>query len=342
MVKELIRMVKQKKGFLALWGILLVGILAMSSDVLAIEPHPPSTCSAVCDFDGSYSYPAFSEYDSNQLAQCVFTSGINDCLNTDINTDGQIDAGDITACTLCSEDAFAFKNCGGCDFDKNDEITQPEISQLASCTFVSRINECYNRDANGNGMLDASDISYCGLYCNINPTINPPVPANEDEQETGNYDSPTEGPIIPPRVAVDGSKYPNKYVKVDEKYASESKNMAPYKDQKEKAIAMTKKDFEVDTNEAGIKQPKTECNGCIVDSTCLPFGTRLVEDNLAKFCSIGEQLNEQNEKGANCQNNYECLSNQCIDGVCGSLSEELKETRGTMEKLFEWLKNIFG
>jgi len=84
------------------------------------------------------------------------------------------------------------------------------------------------------------------------------------------------------------------------------------------------------------------CNGCLRDSTCLPFGTRLVEDNVPKFCDITKNFVAQEEKEGICQNNYECKTNQCNDGVCGSLQEELRETRGLLQNILNWLRNIFG
>ena len=85
-----------------------------------------------------------------------------------------------------------------------------------------------------------------------------------------------------------------------------------------------------------------QCNGCITDSKCVPYGTRITEDNKANFCDVTKNLIEQKEKGTQCQNNYECKTNQCNDGVCSSLQEELRETRGLLQKIIAWLTNIFG
>lgn len=99
---------------------------------------------------------------------------------------------------------------------------------------------------------------------------------------------------------------------------------------------------ESETSEIVPSMPmnSADCNGCIVNGACIPFGTRLV-DNVPKYCDITKSLSVQKEKGGSCQNNYECGTNQCNDGICGSLAEDLKETRSMLQKVLDWLANIF-
>src|SRR3989344_6345041 len=85
-----------------------------------------------------------------------------------------------------------------------------------------------------------------------------------------------------------------------------------------------------------------ECSGCETETTCLPFGTRLLDANVPKYCDITQILEAQKEIGKPCMNNYECSSNQCIDEVCSSLAEELAETRGLIERLLAWIRDLFG
>ena len=85
-----------------------------------------------------------------------------------------------------------------------------------------------------------------------------------------------------------------------------------------------------------------ECSGCETETTCLPFGTRLLDANVPKYCDITQILEAQKELGKLCMNNYECSSNQCIDEVCSSLAEELAETRGLIERLLAWIRDLFG
>ena len=78
------------------------------------------------------------------------------------------------------------------------------------------------------------------------------------------------------------------------------------------------------------------------ENACLPFGTRFVEDEMQYYCDISKSFAEQKEKDQLCQNNYECKTNQCSDGVCSSIREELEETRGLLERILRWLERIFG
>ena len=87
---------------------------------------------------------------------------------------------------------------------------------------------------------------------------------------------------------------------------------------------------------------KVICTGCKENGNCLPYGTRLIKEGKAKYCNISKNFNEQGKLGSFCQNNYECLSNQCSNSKCIDLSGELKETKGILEKIFGWLKSIFG
>jgi len=87
---------------------------------------------------------------------------------------------------------------------------------------------------------------------------------------------------------------------------------------------------------------ETVCNGCKENSNCLPYGTRLVKEGKAKYCSVNKDFKEQGQLGSVCQNNYECLSNQCSNAKCIDLSGEIKEAKNFLEKIFDWLKNIFS
>lgn len=92
------------------------------------------------------------------------------------------------------------------------------------------------------------------------------------------------------------------------------------------------------------KEKTIECNsGCITDGKCLPFGTRIVGDNKnALYCDISGKFSEQKGEGAICQNNYECLSNTCSNGVCVDINKQLQESRGILEKILSWFSRLFG
>ena len=92
--------------------------------------------------------------------------------------------------------------------------------------------------------------------------------------------------------------------------------------------------------------PKAECvNGCKANGNCLPYGTRLVKDEKQVYCSIDRTLQEQQGLDADCQNNYECSSNQCNNGLCVNLqqlSEKLDETNSLLARILAWIEKIFG
>lgn len=146
-------------------------------------PTPGAFDCKVCDWDGDNIY---TQPDAYQLtSQCIFGSnyqGLNACLNTDINADGVVDAGDISACGVCVNNMSVYPNCRNCDRDKDGTIQQTEIQQLGSCPFVPNINQCHFRDSNADGIVNAADLVYCSLKCYQG--LKPPCPAdlNGDRQ----------------------------------------------------------------------------------------------------------------------------------------------------------------
>lgn len=123
-------------------------------------PTPPNC--AACDFDNDGYY---GQYDATQLRSCIFTSGMGSCVNSDINGDGRVDAGDLSAIAVCAGNPTAFTNCMYADRDKNGIIDAQDSTALSRCAFVSNINSCFNKDANADGKIDAGDLSWCPLYC---------------------------------------------------------------------------------------------------------------------------------------------------------------------------------
>jgi len=89
-----------------------------------------------------------------------------------------------------------------------------------------------------------------------------------------------------------------------------------------------------------VTSAKAKCNGCLKDNDankCLPYGTRLIDDEVAKFCDISKDFVDQKSKEKSCQNNYECTTNQCIDGSCIG-SDEISMFRKAINKIL----SIFG
>ncbi len=72
------------------------------------------------------------------------------------------------------------------------------------------------------------------------------------------------------------------------------------------------------------------CDGCGYGDKCYHFGDR--KDG--RYCSDTKQFLNQLEEDLDCENNFECSSNLCIDNSCISL--------GFLRKILSWFKNLFG
>lgn len=106
-----------------------------------------------------------------------------------------------------------------------------------------------------------------------------------------------------------------------------------------------------------ISNNKNECtNGCSYDGKCIPFGTRVMNEDGKVYCDIAEKLELQKEEGESCQNDYECLSGECNNEECFNLQKNLEatgkaienvsskvdENTNVLKKLIDFLKNLFG
>lgn len=73
------------------------------------------------------------------------------------------------------------------------------------------------------------------------------------------------------------------------------------------------------------------CEGCLNDNkACVPVGTR----TSAQFCYSDYSFKNQNSEDDDCNNNYECSSNLCVNNKC--ISPRL------LQRIIEWFKNLFG
>jgi len=66
------------------------------------------------------------------------------------------------------------------------------------------------------------------------------------------------------------------------------------------------------------------------ENLCTPIGLRKSK----KYCSSDEIWLDEKEKGAFCENNFECKSNLCIDDEC------IKQ--GFFKKIMQWFRRIFS
>ena len=87
----------------------------------------------------------------------------------------------------------------------------------------------------------------------------------------------------------------------------------------------------------------TTCdNGCYFDGKCLSYGLRIASSTENLFCDIEGGFVSQKLDGETCQNNYECGTNFCSNGVCYDIAGEVAETKGILESIMDFLRDLFG
>jgi len=64
----------------------------------------------------------------------------------------------------------------------------------------------------------------------------------------------------------------------------------------------------------GSNETPIICNGCILGDKCVPIGYRVNK----KYCDITSEFLGQKEASLQCDNNFECSTNLCIDSECVS------------------------
>jgi hypothetical protein len=97
----------------------------------------------------------------------------------------------------------------------------------------------------------------------------------------------------------------------------ENKTLVP----EENKTEVTKK-----TTEKYSKPVVSLCEGCSTgdaDNPCIEVGTQKQEtDGTTFYCSSGKKLETAKEAGENCNNDYECLTYTCNEGLCFEEPEE--------------------
>ncbi|MBL7058908.1 hypothetical protein ISS08_00435 [Candidatus Pacearchaeota archaeon] len=89
-------------------------------------------------------------------------------------------------------------------------------------------------------------------------------------------------------------------------------------------------DGKIQPNIAEKQTKDNSCIGCFIDNKCYPFNHR----KSGEFCSINEgEFISQLEADSTCENNFECLSNICIDNKCVDTS--------IWNKFISWFRNLF-
>ncbi len=72
-----------------------------------------------------------------------------------------------------------------------------------------------------------------------------------------------------------------------------------------------------------IVEPKdNKCkDACMLHDICVPINSRAVIDGLPKYCDFTGDWKVQKQQGEPCQNDYECISNNCKEGSCRPFCE---------------------
>tara|TARA_Y100000310_G_C20677641_1_gene814022 strand:+ start:48 stop:3140 length:3093 start_codon:yes stop_codon:yes gene_type:complete len=62
------------------------------------------------------------------------------------------------------------------------------------------------------------------------------------------------------------------------------------------------------------------CQGCQLNQeTCVPFWTRIEKEDTGYYCDTDQKMSQQKPNGENCQNSYECVTNNCKGSVCNPI-----------------------
>ena len=80
----------------------------------------------------------------------------------------------------------------------------------------------------------------------------------------------------------------------------------------------------------------TTCVGCQSNDLCYDYGIRMKQGSTSMYCDMNGGLEPQKAIGVTCENNFECLSNQCSNGVCVDIQAELAEQRGLIQRILAW------
>ncbi len=105
-------------------------------------------------------------------------------------------------------------------------------------------------------------------------------------------------------------------------------------DDREEKLPPEKREREEAPQEEEIPQKEVAaippiCNGCILGDKCAPIGYRVE----GKYCNINSEFKEQKSSEENCDNNFECESNLCVDEECIS--------GGLLRRILNWFKKFF-
>jgi hypothetical protein len=79
-----------------------------------------------------------------------------------------------------------------------------------------------------------------------------------------------------------------------------------------------------------IKEESIVCYGCKTKNQCYPLGFRKNRE----YCSENNKFENQKSMETNCENNFECESNVCVNDKC--ISPDF------IQRIIDWFKKLFG
>lgn len=83
------------------------------------------------------------------------------------------------------------------------------------------------------------------------------------------------------------------------------------------------------------------CNGCFSNGLCIDRGTRALSENGSPlFCGLDNSMQKQASDSAVCQNNFECLSNNCSYGKCFNPTAKFDENKRLLQQIITLIKQL--
>ncbi len=70
--------------------------------------------------------------------------------------------------------------------------------------------------------------------------------------------------------------------------------------------------------------------GCLYNAQCVSAGIRTSD----RYCSLGGDFTAQKNSKEFCENNFECMSNVCVDSACIE--------QGLFKRFIDWFSSLFG
>jgi hypothetical protein len=239
--------------------------------------------------------------------------------------------------TVCCE-SVSFCGDGICDREK----TYPDPENEETCP-----NDCSIKDCVDEGFICTSGVRGCGLehqrylykcpekslicceavsYCGdgiCDTKITYPEQENkntcpedcwpdfnEEEEIVSSHECPDKSCVVKSSVCSGNDKIVIQECTINTKIGSDCKESVTTE------TKILKGDCETNVQEEDV------CNGCQVNSkTCIPLGTRLKKQDTLYYCAIDNKMTLQLRNNEECQNGYECESNNCKSGNCRPICE---------------------